>query len=97
MLHTDGEGAVSLVKPLLEDLKPSEVQLDTLMHIWIEGGATDAHLAPNPRGTEISVWEKWTAAMERMYNRSSTDVSSTSVTYEKLIDGIVTRICQTGS
>jgi hypothetical protein len=85
MLNPDGEGALSLVKPLLEDLKPSEVQLDTLMHIWIEGGTTDAHLAPNPRGVEISAWEKWTAAMERMYNRSSTDASFTCVDYGKLM------------
>jgi N-terminal acetyltransferase B complex non-catalytic subunit len=84
-LYTDREGALSLVKPLLEDLKPSEVQLDTLMHIWIEGGATDAHLAPNSRGMEVSAWEKWTSAMERMYNRSSTDVSSTCVDYGKLM------------
>jgi hypothetical protein len=85
MLNTDEKGALSLVKPLLEDLKPSEVQLDTLMHIWIEGGATDAHLAPNPRGTEVSAWERWTASMERMYNRSSTDVRLSSVDYGKLM------------
>jgi N-terminal acetyltransferase B complex non-catalytic subunit len=68
-------GAISLVKPILEDLKPSEVQLDTLLHIWIEGGATDAILAPTPKGVEVSAWDQWTAAMERMHNKSATDVS----------------------
>jgi N-terminal acetyltransferase B complex non-catalytic subunit len=67
-------GAISLVKPVLEDLKLSEVQLDTLLHIWIEGAATDAILAPIPRGQELSAWENCTAAMEKMYNRSATDV-----------------------
>ena len=67
-------GALSSVKSILEDLKPSEVQLDTLLHIWIEGGATDAFLAPPPKGTETSAWDKWTAMMDRMYNRSATDV-----------------------
>jgi N-terminal acetyltransferase B complex non-catalytic subunit len=67
-------GAISLVKPVLEDLKLSEVQLDTLLHIWIEGAATDAILAPIPRGQELSAWENCAAAMEKMYNRSATDV-----------------------
>jgi N-terminal acetyltransferase B complex non-catalytic subunit len=67
-------GAISLVKPVLEDLKLSEVQLDTLLHIWIEGAATDAILAPIPRGQKLSAWENCAAAMEKMYNRSATDV-----------------------
>lgn len=69
-------GALPLVKPILEQLKPSEVQLDTLLHIWIEGGATDAILAPTPLGQDISAWERWTGSMEKMYNRSATDVRS---------------------
>ena len=73
-------GAISLVKPVLEDLKLSEVQLDTLLHIWIEGAATDAILAPIPRGQDLSAWENCTAAMEKMYNRSATDVRLPSVT-----------------
>jgi len=69
-------GAISLVKPVLEDLRLSEVQLDTLLYIWIEGAATDAILAPIPRGQEMSAWDNCTAAMEKMYNRSATDVRS---------------------
>jgi hypothetical protein len=55
-------------------MKPSESQLDTLLHIWVEGGATDALLAPSPKGQAPSAWDEWTFAMERMYSRTATDV-----------------------
>jgi hypothetical protein len=63
----------------MDDLKPSEVQLESLLHIWLEGGATDALLAPLPKGQEIPAWDKWTSAMEKMYNKSSSDVSVSTV------------------
>ena len=57
-----------------------------MLHIWSEGAATDAILAPIPRGQDLSAWENYTAAMDKMYNRSATDVRPFHLYSSKLLE-----------
>lgn len=57
-----------------------------MLHIWSEGAATDAILAPIPRGQDLSAWENCTAAMDKMYNRSATDVRPFHLYSSKILE-----------
>jgi hypothetical protein len=48
----------------------SEIQLDTIMHIWLEGGATDAFVM-----NDKTAWSDRAKSILRMYNASGVHVS----------------------
>lgn len=62
-------GAPSLISTHVNKLQPTEIQLDTLLHIFSERGALDALL-----GQSIAVLTMYGDKAEAMYKKTSTDV-----------------------
>jgi hypothetical protein len=62
-------GAPSLLVPHLTTLKPTEVQLDNLLHVLFERGAGEAEL-----GAYQDTWDDLEAKARAMYKRTATDV-----------------------
>ena len=63
-------GAPSLVAAPLSAIKPTEIQLDNLLHSLFERGATDALV-----GQTTAVFRTYADQANSMYKKSATDVS----------------------
>lgn len=62
-------GAPPLVESHLTTLKPTEIQLDNLQHVFLERGAGEVIV-----GRTEKIWESQIDAAKKMYTRTKADV-----------------------